>query len=252
MFIFSSVDPANLQTADESRIVNLELKAPPLTASPADMAKRASNFVEMKSELADMLRENFGPRLFWRSFGMLNKILLNADDFSFEIAARTGNGRLGDVMGPLIAGWFSLTSDRRINRKEAKELLDGWTWLGPALGRSAVEPDSIKALRHLLGSQLTMDHGQRRSIGELIDAARHDDAVAQACLNRNGFRVQDGRFLIHRKTGTLKALFHNTQWRNDPAKTMQAHPKATLFKVQIRFTTGMRDRPLAFSLNDLE
>ncbi|MBO9195695.1 hypothetical protein J5277_16435 [Rhizobium sp. 16-449-1b] len=256
-FAFASIDVPIRQSADESRIVRLTLRGPD---EATDAVERGKAFGAIKAELADLVRANYGPRLFYRTRKLLLTILQNSDAFGAAIAARTGSGRLGDVLGPLVAGWFSLVSDKRVLPADAARKIDEWKWLSTAITKNKTQRDYEAALAHLMQSFIGLDHGYRRTVAELVamasaaEASESPEAAsADAALRRNGIRVRkEGRsthLLICRGSGAVKALFHGTQWSASPVETISQNPRATITDNPIRFGGGIKQRAISIDLN---
>jgi len=261
-FAFASIDVAVKQSADESRIVRLKLRGPDSGAKQHD---RAARFAELRTDLAGLTSAHFGPRLFFRTLKNLHTILGNAESFSAAIAGATRSGRLGDVLGPLVAGWYSLRSDVRVLPGDAVRLLSEWKWLGTAISKNATTRDHDAALAHLMQSQVALDHGVRRTVAELIGSicastARiggNDEAglvaeQADAALRRHGLRLdlQDGgrSLMLCRNAGAIKALFHGTQWATSPVDTIAQNPRATVTQNPVRFSHGIKQRAIKVDL----
>lgn len=261
-FAFASIDVAIKQSADESRIVRLKLRGPDGGEKQQD---RAARFAEFRDDLATLTSSHFGPRLFFRTLKNLHTILGNAESFSAAIAGATRSGRLGDVLGPLVAGWYSLRSDARVLPGDAVRLLSEWKWLGTAISKNATTRDHDAALAHLMQSQVALDHGVRRTVAELIAAvcagtarvkgkAEMDPVAEQAdaALRRHGIRLdlQDGgrSLLLCRNAGAIKALFHGTQWTTSPVDTISQNPRAAVTQNPVRFGHGIKQRAVKIDL----
>ncbi len=252
-FAFASIDVPIVQSADESRVVRLTLRGPD---AHADSTERGKAFGVLKAELSEMVHANFGPRLFYRTRGILMTILQNSEAFGAAISAASGSGRLGDVLGPLVAGWYSLGSEKRVFQQDADRLVSGWTWLWAAMAKNKTLADHEAALAHLMQSFISLDHGVRRTVAELIDTVAFGGDMAEqadAALRRNGMRIdlsKGGRdLLICRNSGAIRALFHASQWSSAPAETIGQNPRASVTQDPVRFGGGIKQRAVKIDLN---
>ncbi|WP_157017824.1 hypothetical protein [Mesorhizobium xinjiangense] len=255
-FLFASIDKSMTLPADESRIITLELRGTDPNASAEIRRDRAERFARLQREIDDLLANNFGDRLFWRTLGLVDVINANAETFATAIAKRTGNRRLGDTLGAPLAGWLSLYTSKRIDAETAEARLQSWKWLGEAISRGQTAADHDAAYTHLMQSSVLLDGGIRRTIGEMIDAvvARDPDFAESyhKALLRYGIRVDvpdepggGAGILVSNTHPSLRSIFHGMPFQ---VATLKQHPAATAFEKTVRFDSRDKVRCLRIDL----
>jgi putative DNA primase/helicase len=213
-FAFSSIGTAATQRADTGRITSLELKRP----EPTEESR--ARFRDFKVMVADTVaRPGFAEGLRQRSFMGAQAICANAKVFARAIAGKLGDQRIGDQLGALLAGAFSLTSTKELTYEQAVEWVERQDW-SPYESNSA-DLDEVRALSWLMDKQVRFeadDKVYQRSIGELLtiyyaDDVRSDEAdnIAKN-LMRHGIRVERDWVCVSNHHPALRGLFSETPW----------------------------------------
>ena len=231
-FAFSSINVGLAQAADESRTVVLSI------APPDDPVERAEGFARLKAIVAEVITPDFAGRLLARTLALLPVIRANAEVFAAAIARQHGSRRLGDTLGAVLAGAWSLRSSRAVDAAEADRFVAEREWVRETAARSAPEPEWRRALLFLAQHELrfTSHNGrfEAATIGELcaIVAGTEADptvpvADARRTLARAGIRVEwhreaavtgireDGgepMMWIARSSEPLRRAFADTPW----------------------------------------
>ena len=143
--------------------------------------------------------------------------------------------RVGDQLGALLAGAYSLYSDNTISYEDALEWVRSHDW---ETDRSDGEKDEARCLNHILQNVVSVEvNGRRfdRTLGNLIanvsdrlESSGHgtgqEDAVtpppdpdidrddAKAFLKRHGMRIKDECIWISNSHREMKKLFKDTAW----------------------------------------
>jgi putative DNA primase/helicase len=209
-FCFSAINPRVEQTADKGRITQLELMA---DVSP----DRDARYDRLLRLIHEVITPDFAARLLARTVALMPALLENCRTFSLAASAVLGNKRAGDQIGPMIAGAFSLTSNKTISYGEAKAWIEAqdWDWNTG----SDDDTDAHKLVTYIMTSRVGYDvQGARResSIGEMIGAASspsamgHDAAVQG--LKGYGVAVDGNRIMIANNSPQMRKLLSDTPW----------------------------------------
>ena len=214
MMCFQSINTAASSQADIGRIEFLALRA---TSLPEDVP-----FPDVEHLVREKFTPDFGPRLFARSVALLPVIKENAKRFGAAIAAMPNQTqRRGDQLGALMAGAYSLHSERVVTAAEAARYAaeDDWT----ATEKPAPETSDERQCIATLLSRTVRLGPQEYSLGRLVTCAigSEDDAplpanVARQALLDHGIKlleVQDVPGLaISTSHPTLRRLYGGTPW----------------------------------------
>ncbi|WP_439580181.1 hypothetical protein [Elioraea sp.] len=194
-FAFSSINVGLAQAADESRTIVLSI------APPADPVERDDGFARLKEIVAEVITPDFGARLLARTLRLLPVIRANAEVFAAAIARRHGSRRLGDTLGAVLAGAWSLRSSRRVDPAEADWFVTEREWVRATAERHAAEPDWRRAASYLAQQDVrVIAHNGRvegYGLGELVALVAGMDVdlpiaaiEARRVLLRAGIRVE--------------------------------------------------------------
>jgi putative DNA primase/helicase len=207
-FCFASIGVAATQKADVSRITSLELqKAFGKTGEEAfALLKRLVNETAADPAWCDSVRS--------RSLSMSKVIRSNAAVFAASVAAHLGDQRVGDQLGTLLAGAFSLTSAKAVDRAFADDWVRSQDW-GHWVPEDA-DKDEIRAFSMLCEATLRIDGDgapKTVSVGELVKAGMRGEEVAVLALLRNGVKIRrDGSVAVSNTHHALVRIFDETPW----------------------------------------
>lgn len=155
--------------------------------------------------------KDYGARLFSRSVKMIDIIRSNSLVFARAIAANKAQ-RFANQVGPLLAGYHSLISDREVSLKEAYELVQTLDLDEEAEDSDAADHDDC--LNYLLTTkiQYRLDSAviEENTVGFLVQSK--SDAHHKA-LRKYGVSVKDDRFAVVYKHAELSAIFSSTRWK---------------------------------------
>jgi putative DNA primase/helicase len=220
MFCLASIQVGMEHQADYERLAVLALR--PKRDEEADAAERWKKIQD--SVYATVERDEDMPaRLFRRSLDLLPITLQNIDIFSTAGATKFGSQRDGDQYGTLMAGAWSLISDRVATDEEARAMLDSYDW-GEFMEHADTD-DSTKALSAIMGSHIRMPGGATLSVHELLLLSQYQDvagasndikgAPAEAMLGRYGIKVADGEVIFANSCVSLHELVSHTPFAAD-------------------------------------
>ena len=213
-FAFSSIGTAATQRADTGRITSLELKRP----EPSEESReRFRQFRVMVSDTVSM--PGYAEGLRQRGFAYARTICANAKMFARAIAGRLGDQRIGDQLGALLAGAYSLTSTKELSYEGAMEWVGKQDW-APYESNTA-DLDEVRALSWLMDKQIRFESDDKvyqRSIGELLTAYYRDDVRSDEAdniernLTRNGIKPEKDWVCVSNHHPALRTLFSETPW----------------------------------------
>lgn len=251
MFMLSSINVALTQAADESRFSVLSLVAPEKTVA------ESARFADFDRRISATLTDELCAAMRARSYHLMPIIRINSKTLSRAVAERLGSQRIGDQVGTLLAGYYSMMHSGEITLDEARE------WCRELDFSDAKESESVSdeesCLGRILQAQVRFDtlHGtMQRSIAEIVRCAAGNmgmDSVtpteANAVLGRFGLMVDGTSLAVSNTHAELQNILRNTAWgggwRRVLARIDGAHPSSEA----VRFA-GARSRatiiPLSF------
>jgi len=250
-FAFSSIGVSATSRPDETRITVLGLKA------DGDRAR----FDRLANMIGTTLTEDYVQRFTARSVRMIPIIRENARIFSTAAAKVLGSQRAGDQIGALLAGAFSLHSDRAVTMAQATAWIGKQDW-----SESKVEvgdTDEAKCLAYLMQSAVKCpsSSGPRdHSIAELIEiavgrqeATTGERVAAISTLGLYGFRADPDQMVISSTHTSISRLLRETEWAKTYWRTLLRLPGANKTSGTVRFgSVKTRGVELPYSLDEDE
>jgi putative DNA primase/helicase len=166
VFLFQSINTGLTKGADESRISVLALRDYSIASDV--------QFSDMETVVKERITAEFASGLISRSVRLLPVIRANAKTFSRAIATHLRSQRLGDQLGALLAGAYSLHSTRLITPEQAAEYVAREDWNEQT--HTHDEKDEYKLLRFLLAANLRIGSAEI-PVSRLVEAARATEHV---------------------------------------------------------------------------
>ena len=164
-FALVSINPGIKAAADRGRVSFLTLKPAP-SITEAERAETEVVWNALSADLDNVLSPAFCEAFFARSVKMLPIIRINAGVFGDAITAHLGQRRLGDQLGTLLAGAYSLMSDEKVSPADAKAFVEQQEW---AESEDALNnQDHEQCLRHLLQSTIQAETNDLRHVTRSI------------------------------------------------------------------------------------
>jgi putative DNA primase/helicase len=221
-FALVSINPGVKQTADASRVSILTMLAPPAATDENKRAARAD--WEALQRKLELLTPQFCSRLFARTLLLVPVIRHNAQVFTRQIQLALGNARVGDQIGTLLAGAYSLESDTKITEERAREIILSHEW--DEFATPVEERDELACLRHLMQHKMRVETtggiARERTVCETLgiaagriieEAAGISPEDALKALKRNGISLCRGDSVaIANNHSALATIFRNTGW----------------------------------------
>jgi putative DNA primase/helicase len=220
-FAFASIGMTATQQSDRSRISVLGLQLDPDQQRSHDTKEHLEQYVKT-------LNKDYCRRFQSRVLTMAPTILENAKTFSAAAGDVLGNQRLGDQIGPLLAGAYSLFSMKVITYDKALDWVKNKDW---SEERTLSENRDETRLFNFLMQQMvrveTSKSSVTRTIAELCVVAvplEEDtvvtDTVADQTLRRYGLIVRNDRIYISNQSSHLRSMLRTTPWPNNYSKIL--------------------------------
>ncbi len=185
-FCMSSINSAVKQRADLSRFSHLDIKK---NRSPT----ASEDFKRLKTMVKETLTEEYSQDLLARTLKNIRVILKNVEIFTEAAADVLKTRRAGDQIGAMLAGAFSLYSDRVIGLEAAKKWIEGNNW-----GQHTAineQSDNDKLFGHIMASRVRITGSSRT----------HESQIGEAILVALGLE-RDGPYMASEAKVALKAI----------------------------------------------
>lgn len=214
MFMMSSINVALTQAADESRFSVLSLSAPEKT--PIEIARFAAFEKHVDATLSNALCASIRAR----SYKLVPTIRVNAKTLSRAVAERLGSQRIGDQVGTLLAGYYSLISTGEISLEDARVLCEPLDFEDAKESEQVSDEESC--LARIIQAQVRFDttHGtMQRSVAEIVRCAAGVEGLdsvlpreANDVLGRFGLMVDGGYLAVSNTHSELQSILRNSAW----------------------------------------
>lgn len=246
-FLFSSIGVGIDDGADESRVTVVSLR-------PDRNAGRAERWASLKADSEALFTGQYCDAIRARTIALIPVLRDNARTFGRAAADVLGNQRIGDQIGILLAGAYSLTSDARIEEEAAREWIEARKAQLQAQRESQETKDEEIVLQTILTSQVRVsdsDRTQEITVGELVQRAagksigpvRLSVEDADVALKRLGLRVdmrREALFVANKHDG-VRRLLRETPWASNYDRMLKRLEFAQTSDA-IRFGPGVKQR----------
>ena len=223
-FCFASVQAPEMNAANESRIMRLELQ--PLDGDGERDKKDASK------SAAPLLRD--ASRFRRRLFLALPRIIADIEYLRETLPGTMGDQREVDMWAPILTAAWAVQSAESIQSAAGKDwLIDS---MNDAMkGREAVIDDEERVIEHILESPVRTDDMKTRTVAELLvtaDSVEGGQADAMALLARQGLSISlmrngDGvkhRYLaIAQNSKALQRMLEGTPYEHGYDQQIKRH-----------------------------
>jgi putative DNA primase/helicase len=249
-FLMSSIGVGLKEAADLTRTAVLTIK--PLDSfTLQERRKKEEEFKDFVA-LASSIPRDMPQRLLGRQLHNLFTLRHNILVFKETIATVLANRRIGDQLGTLMAGCYSLYSTKRLDMKQCEKYLNTVN-LDEFLQVKAEREDRV-LLDHIVQSAIRVEtlHGvQDRTIGELLVIAftRQENAdvglrIADESLARVGLKVEIEHGLaigvwIGQSIAALNKIMQTSVYYEGWSGVLLRHPSARKSDNSLRFKGSM-------------
>lgn len=220
-FAFASIGMTATQQSDRSRISVLGMQLDPDPKRREETKSHLDKFVKG-------LDRKYCKGFQARALNLAPIILENARTFSNAAGEVLGNQRLGDQIGPLLAGSYSLFSEKLISPQDALKWVQDKDW---SEERTLSENrDELRLFNFLMQQMIRVETSHAsvtRSIVELCLYAvqSEQDSVimsitAEETLKRYGIIVKDNKIFVSNQSSHIRSMLRNTPWPNNYSKIL--------------------------------
>jgi hypothetical protein len=235
-FAFSSIGVGVQHFADATRVTVLSLRR----------RDDQEAYAKLKADMTELLTPRFSARWIARSIRLVPVIRANAETFAVAGAAHLGSRRLGDQVGTLLAGAYSLFDEGFVDRDEAARWICEQDWGEQrAIGEETDEQACLqRILEHVIDRVPTFKGPTQRSVAELVRCAMGmattdepvTDADARRALGLIGISAQPdaddcSTIRVSASHSGVGELLGKTKWATGWARTLARLPGAKLVKV---------------------
>lgn len=245
-FCIAAINPRIVQGPDKDRWSTLEL----IKNNAPDAQDK---WKALEIDLRRVITEDYSKALLARTIKNLEVLLHNIEVFRFAAAKALGDARSGDQLGPLIAGAFSLTSDRKVDEDFASAWIakQDWQWRDADVDI----PEHEKFLATVLTMRLRYDRegmGRESDIGSMVVAASnpssmtHIDAVDG--LKQIGVKVEGGRIIFANSSPKLSHMLKDTVWSDWKRILMKFEGADNCGNKSVRFGNGINTKATSIPL----
>lgn len=237
-FCLSSINSSLIQTADKSRFTNIELSSRKLAGE---------EWKQWKDDKDMMLNESYVQALYQRIFSMVPLIVENAKTFADAIETKTGDRRLGDQYGALLAGYKAFYEVHKLTEDEAKweiEDLEFATEKENASGLNDQHSLLNKIMQHVV--RVPKDKGyEELSIAEMCQRVYKGHDAYDECklgLGNIGIKVIGNDIAIANDNNNLADILHGSRWPHNWQQTLKRLTFATVTTKPVYFSPGCKPK----------
>lgn len=252
MFLMGSVNVSLSQAADKSRFTVIQVR------QPRKGREGSEDFDRLRRAVDDTLTSGFCAAIRARAYRMIPVIRHNAEVFAKAVSEHVeGERRTGDQYGALLAGYWCLRSDDKLDESEAAAIVRQIDWSEAKDSEEA--SDEQRCLDEILQAQIMVDTefgNKSRSVGELVQIASNglDDHVvkmlmADESLRRHGIRVDGGWMTVSDSHKALRKLMEDTPWHSGWGRLLVRLPGSESVKAA-RFA-GSQTRATRIPIDDI-
>jgi len=248
-FAFSSIGVQLNQQSDRSRFTMLSLRS-------FEGKRSKEDFAEFELDWNSTITDEFVGSLQSRTIELLPIILENSRTFSDAASHVIGNRRIGDQIGGMLAGAYSLTSTKLISYDDAIEWIRKRDW-SEEKGLEQTK-DELQLFSLLMSTMVRVEgtHSTiERSIGELIlcsaDMLSDINVTRQNAntrLRRIGIMVNDDRIYISNTSPGIKELIKNTSWSSNHNKILERLPDSEKLEPRTYYP-GLKSRGISLPIS---
>jgi putative DNA primase/helicase len=247
-FMFSSIGVQLNQQSDRSRFTMLTLKS-----FEGDKNK---GFAKFHDDWSKLVTDDFVKKLHSRTLELLPIIIQNTKTFADAITQKVGSKRIGDQVGGMIAGAYSLKSKNLVTLEQALEWVGNKDWHEENAQEQTKDEFQLFGciMSHLVAVESIYARVER-TIGELITFASGSDedvtVTAELAINklrRIGIIVKNDEIIIANSSPEINKIIQNTAWSKNHNKILERIEGAKRVEPRV-FIAGMNSRGVSLPIN---
>lgn len=237
-FCLSSINSSLVQTADRGRFTTIELSSNKL---------QGDVYAVWKERLYALLNNDYSQKFYSRIFSMIPAIVTNAGLLADAIEAKTGDRRLGDQYGALLAGYHSFSHTEVLSAEDAKWMIDGVNFEAEKEAATGTN-DQFSLLNKIMQYVMRVPKNQgyeERSVAEMCDTVNKYGSNFDECkrsLSNIGIRLVDKDIAIANENDNLAEILRFSRWPHNWQQTLKRLPFAKASEKSVRFGSGCISR----------
>ena len=250
-FAFSSIGIQLNQQSDRSRFTTLGLRSFEKTKTKEDFAKFELGFNAL-------VTDDYVRRLQARTMRLIPVIMANSKTFADAASHLIGSRRVGDQIGGMLAGAYSLKRSDIVTYEFAVEWVNGRDW-DDEKGLEQTT-DEYQLFSIIISETVKMESQNgflERTIGELAlyaKGSKNDSFIASTHANdrlrRLGVMIRGDQILIANNSPAIKEMIRNTPWARGHNKVLERLPGAEKIS-SLQFVPGLKSRSIALPFSML-
>ena len=245
-FCLSSINSALIQTADKSRFTNIELSGKKLAGD---------EYKEWKSKISALMTDEYIQAAYQRIFAMVPTLTANAKELAYAIEAKTGDRRLGDQYGALLAGYRSFYENKLLSTEDAKWLVDPFTFSNEREQSSGINDQHSllnKIMQHVM--KVPKEKGYEDvSIAEMCQRVHKNRDFNNECkisLGNIGIKVTDTHVIIGNDNDNLADILSHSRWPHNWQQTLKRLAFAEPSRGPVYFSPACKCRAIEIPLEN--
>ncbi len=221
-FLFASIGIAMTNSADESRVTIVSLKANEETPESEARFERFNEKASMK------INADTGKKFRASVISLLPVIKENIKTMIKACCGFTADRRSADQIGTLLACSLVFETDSILSHDEAVYWCSKLDWTEHKEGHAPDDTDEDRCLEYIMHSLVRNEDNKERSILDLCRRA-HFDKTDRSILERRGLRYKNNRIIVANRSPLLAKMLESTSWHSNWGKTLKrirgAEPK---------------------------
>lgn len=170
--LLSSIYVALSAHADKTRVTVVSLVTPSEDATKKDKMARRKKYDELLGMVNTTITPAWSAGLRARARKLVPVIRENVEVFARAAAENVGTQRLGDQIGTLLAGAYSLYSSKVISEEKAVAWICGQDW--DEQKQTVIDSDESGLFAFIMQTRIRMAGSEDRTVGELFRVVIHE------------------------------------------------------------------------------
>jgi len=237
-FFMSSINVNISNLADKTRISVLRLKKP----HNRDGMSPKEQWAALLEKITTTLTPEWCAALRARTISLIGTINANSRIFGDAVGEHLGSARLGDQIGPILAGTYSLRSSGIVSRDVAQKWASEQPWDDQNEVNSASESDERQCLRTIFSASIRTPRGDTclcEVLGEIME--ENELSLSTADANKKMLAIYGCKLSLDKQTvfvakdqTQIQRLLERTPWRNsyyEMIKRLAGEPKTSAQRI---------------------
>ncbi len=219
-FLFASIGIAMTNSADESRVNIVSLKA-------NDNNDESQAKFEKLDRIASMrINTDTGKKFRALVISLLPVIKENIKTMQKACCDFTADRRSADQIGTLLACSLVFETSSILTYDEAYDWCSKLDWSEHQEDRTLDDADEDRCLEYIMHSLVRNEDNKERSILDLCRRS-HFDRTAKDILERRGLRYREGCIIVANRSPLMAKMLEETSWHSNWGKTLKRIKNAT-------------------------